>query len=195
MIEGTNNKLAPVSLSSWKTGNHIRFEGPFTRKDQMPSVRYMNTIGLNSMKRKQFKSTKHQKQAMTTKHIGLQSHASKERTGTQGVHWNLYNIDFLWTVIKTADLCEYLNVLKYKLIHGLKFGTCHILTFSVHFLTICDHICRRFQIRRTIHSERLPRYEEATGEDLFWSFSWHWWPQANHPRQGLLRHAFIKQKQ
>lgn len=87
------------------------------------------------------------------------------------------------------------NVLKYKLIDGLKFGTCHILTFSVHFLTICDHICRRFQIRRTIHSERLPRYEEATGEDLFWSFSWHWWPQANHPRQGLLRHAFIKQKQ
>ena len=68
---------------------------------------------------------------------------------------------------KTADLCEYLNVLKYKLIHGLKFGTCHILTFSVHFLTICDHICRRFQIRRTIHSERLPLYEEATGEDLF----------------------------
>ena len=38
----------------------------------MPLVRYMNTIGLNSMKRKQFKSTKHQKQALTTKHIGLQ---------------------------------------------------------------------------------------------------------------------------
>lgn len=56
------------------------------------------------MKRKQFKSTKHQKQALTTKHIGLQSHDSKERTGTQGVHWNLYNIldtiDFLWTVKK-----------------------------------------------------------------------------------------------
>lgn len=70
----------------------------------MPLVRYMNTIGLNSMNRKQFKSTKHQKQAMTTKHIGLQSHDSKERTGTQGVHWNLYNIldtiDFLWTVKK-----------------------------------------------------------------------------------------------
>lgn len=58
----------------------------------MPLVRYMNTIGLNSMERKQFKSTKHQKQALTTKHIGLQSHDSKERTGTQDVHWNLYNI-------------------------------------------------------------------------------------------------------
>lgn len=70
----------------------------------MPLVRYMNTIGLNSMKRKQFKSTKHQKQALTTKHIGLESHDSKERTGTQGVHWNLCNIldtiDFLWTVKK-----------------------------------------------------------------------------------------------
>lgn len=70
----------------------------------MPLVRYMNTIGWNSMKRKQFKSTKHQKQALTTKHIGLQSHDSKERTGTQGVHWNLYNvldnIVFLWTVKK-----------------------------------------------------------------------------------------------
>lgn len=52
----------------------------------MPLVPYMNTIGLNSVKPKQLKSTKNQKQALTTKHIGLQSHDSKERTGTQGVH-------------------------------------------------------------------------------------------------------------
>lgn len=46
----------------------------------------MNTIGLNSMKRKQSQSTLYQKQALTTKHIGLQPRESKEITGTQGAH-------------------------------------------------------------------------------------------------------------